>query len=284
MNNSDNINSRTSSSKKMRVPNYDANQTRIKINKIIEEKSAQKLRRKIKLVFSFILIGIVVSILYVILKIPYFDISNIEVEGNEIYTSEQIISQASSNIGNNIFVQKLFGKINLNLPYIESVKVKVKLPSTLKLVVKERASVYFAFDKENNVYYKLDKSGYILERCENVDSKQETEYLVTGIAFNKDLDLATSPKIDDSYLSYLNYFETIKSKFQTDMKDYKITSVNFGNFLTTITLDDKLSVKFSESNDINYSISLLKVIIEKLPEGSAGVIDMTKTDPIFSSY
>ena len=52
MNKNSNTNSRTSN-KNVKVPNYDANQSRIKINKIIEEKNAEKMRRKIKLIFNY---------------------------------------------------------------------------------------------------------------------------------------------------------------------------------------------------------------------------------------
>ena len=136
--------------------------------------------------------------------------------------------------------------------------------------------------KENNVYYRLDKNGYILEKCSDVREKSEDEELILGISFSNDAQLGT--KIDDAYVQKLNSFFELKKKIDANFKDNTITKVNFENSLTTVTLDDKLNVKFNLSGDINYSISLLKAIIDKLPEGSAGIIDMTKSDPIFSSY
>lgn len=268
--------------KRIKTPNYDANASRVKINKIIEEKNAERMRRKIKLVFTFIFLGILICTLYVVLRLPYFNVSKIEVLGNSFYSESDVKEASSVSLGKNIFLERFFGNVSVDLPYVDSVKVKMSLPSTIKLVITERESAYFAKDAENNTYYKIDINGYILEKKDDIKEKLESEMLVTGIAFSADLNLGT--RLDDSYIAMLENFEIIRKKLSKSSIDMQITSVNFANSLTTITLDDKLSVKFKQDGDINYSISLLKAILDKLPEGSAGVIDMTKNDPIYSSY
>lgn len=281
MNKNSNTNSRTSN-KNVKVPNYDANQSRIKINKIIEEKNAEKMRRKIKLIFTFFIIGIILSLSYVILKLPYFNIAGIQVEGNDFYDEGQIVDLASGIIGKNVFVETFFVKDDLTLPYIKEIKKKVIFPNKIKLVVTERQGKYFAYDKDNKVYYLLDEEGYILKKTTDTKERLESEILTYGISFDTNAQIGL--KIDDAYVKRLQLFEKIKSKVEVEMKEYTITSLNLENSLTTISLNDKLNVEFNTNNDINYSISLLKVIIKNLPEGSAGVIDMTKNDPIFSSY
>lgn len=266
----------------IKTPNYDANQSRIKINKIIEEKNAEKMRKKIKVVFTFILIGLLICGVYLVLKLPYFNIESIEAQGNKIYTNGDIVASLKSELGKNIFIERFFSDVKVDLPFVESTKIKMKLPNTIIAEVEERSSIYFAYDKENNVYYRLDKNGYILEKCSDVKEKSEDEELILGISFSNDAQLGT--KIDDAYVQKLNSFFELKKKIDANFKDNTITKVNFENSLTTVTLDDKLNVEFNLSGDINYSISLLKAIIDKLPEGSAGIIDMTKSDPIFSSY
>lgn len=274
---------RTSNTKNnIKTPNYDANQSRIKINKIIEEKNAEKMRKKIKVVFTFILIGLLICGVYLVLKLPYFNIESIEAQGNKIYTNGDIVASLKSELGKNIFIERFFSDVKVDLPFVESTKIKMKLPNTIIAEVEERSSIYFAYDKENNVYYRLDKNGYILEKCSDVKEKSEDEELILGISFSNDAQLGT--KIDDAYVQKLNSFFELKKKIDANFKDNTITKVNFENSLTTVTLDDKLNVEFNLSGDINYSISLLKAIIDKLPEGSAGIIDMTKSDPIFSSY
>ena len=274
---------RTSNTKNnIKTPNYDANQSRIKINKIIEEKNAEKMRKKIEVVFTFILIGLLICGVYLVLKLPYFNIESIEAQGNKIYTNGDIVASLKSELGKNIFIERFFSDVKVDLPFVESTKIKIKLPNTIIAEVEERSSIYFAYDKENNVYYRLDKNGYILEKCSDVKEKSEDEELILGISFSNDEQLGT--KIDDAYVQKLNSFFELKKKIDANFKDNTITKVNFENSLTTVTLDDKLNVKFNLSGDINYSISLLKAIIDKLPEGSAGIIDMTKSDPIFSSY
>ena len=64
----------------------------------------------------------------------------------------------------------------------------------------------------------------------------------------------------------------------------KITRLNFENSLTTITLNDKLNIVFLNDTDIDYKMSFLKSILEKIGEDSSGVINMTVSDPVYSSY
>ena len=240
------------------------------------------MRRKIKLIFTFFIIGIILSLSYVILKLPYFNIAGIQVEGNDFYDEGQIVDLASGIIGKNVFVETFFVKDDLTLPYIKEIKKKVIFPNKIKLVVTERQGKYFAYDKDNKVYYLLDEEGYILKKTTDTKERLESEILTYGISFDTNAQIGL--KIDDAYVKRLQLFEKIKSKVEVEMKEYTITSLNLENSLTTISLNDKLNVEFNTNNDINYSISLLKVIIKNLPEGSAGVIDMTKNDPIFSSY
>ena len=64
----------------------------------------------------------------------------------------------------------------------------------------------------------------------------------------------------------------------------KVTKVNFANSLTTIVINGKLNIIFQNDNNLAYNMSFLKGILEKLEENPVGTIDMTKTNPTFSSY
>ena len=54
--------------------------------------------------------------------------------------------------------------------------------------------------------------------------------------------------------------------------------------MTTITINDKLSIILQDNKDLKYNFSLLQGIIKELPEGSVGTVDMTKVNPVYSAY
>ena len=171
---------------------------------------------------------------------------------------------------------------NINsLSYIQSVNINIVWPNKLDIKITERVSVYFAFDKEKNKFYKIDKEGYILEEG-NITEKTNNELLVYGFIFDDEVILGS--RIKEVDISKINIFNNIKEEFDKNSINGSITKVNFENSLTTITLNDKLNVIFPNDTDIEYKMSFFKSILSKIGEDSVGVIDMTKTDPVFSSF
>ena len=137
------------------------------------------------------------------------------------------------------------------------------------------------YDKDNNKYYKLSEDGYILEES-NIDKRDNKELLLYGIIFNNQVVLGE--KINELDLVKIKLYKKIEVEYIKSGINSVITKVNFENSLTTITLDDKLNVVLPNDTNLKYNINFLKPIIEKLGKDSAGVIDMTKTNPTFSGF
>ncbi len=123
----------------------------------------RKNRRKkiiIRSVFgvAFLCIGVVVALML------FFNINKIDVTGDTIYSTEDVIRASDLEIGDNLIFlskSKLNEKISKELPYVSSVKVKRKLPSTLELQI-TKTQGYMAV-ATNGYYTLLDKSGKVLE-------------------------------------------------------------------------------------------------------------------------
>lgn len=108
---------------------------------------------------AFLCIGVVVALML------FFNINKITVTGDTVYSTEEIIRVSDVEIGDNlIFLSKtkLNNKIAEELPYVRSVKVKRKLPSTLELQV-TKTEGYMAIASDG-YFTLLDKSGKVLER------------------------------------------------------------------------------------------------------------------------
>ena len=78
--------------------------------------------------------------------------------------------------------------------------------------------------------------------------------------------------------------QTKKEAFESSNINRNITKVNFENSLTTLTLNDKLNVIFPNNENLKYKLALLSEILKSLGEDAVGVIDLTKTDPTYSSF
>jgi len=260
------------------------NMKNVRTSTVKRRNKSKNKRKKFLLVTIFILV-LLVGLIYFLTTFQAFNIEDTVIEGTERYSKDELTSKLGIQNGNNIFVQMyLSSKINYSdLSYIDDIKIKMASNDKIKLKISERQSLYIAFNKENNKYYRLDKKGYILEECD-VSSKTEDEVVLLGISF--DTEVVTGSKISDVYLNKINSYLNIKQEYEaTTLKDYGIiTKVKFDNYLVTITINDKLNVILQDNNNLKYKMSLLQGIIGKLTVDSVGTIDMTKGNPVYSAY
>lgn len=74
----------------------------------------------------------------------FFKIETITVEGNRHYSQEEIISATNIQLGENLFALKrddIANKITYVLPYVQSLEIKLSLPTGIKLVVQEQVGM-----------------------------------------------------------------------------------------------------------------------------------------------
>ena len=253
------------------------------------EENKRKIKKKKKgkkafiIILIFLIIGVLASGCYLLFTSSTFDVSEVELNGTERYTKEEIMSGLNISFGKNIFIEFFsYNKVNINkFPYLSDINLNIKLPNKIQLNVSERTSKYLAYDKEKNKFFKIDGEGYILEEGK-IEEKTEDEMLVYGITFADEI--IFGEKINEIDYSKILTYLNVKKEYDKSGIGMTITKVSFENSLTTLTLDDKLIVKFPNEIELEYKMNFLKGIIEKLPAESVGVIDMTKDKPIFSSF
>jgi len=124
-------------------------------------------RKKRKIIFRLIkwtslVILLIGGGIYFLLS-PFFNIKNITIIGNEKITQETIISLSEIELEQNTFKiskSKVEQAIKAN-SYIDSVKVKRKLPDGIEIQVTERKPAYML--TLGNAYVYMNKQGYLLE-------------------------------------------------------------------------------------------------------------------------
>lgn len=227
-----------------------------------------------------IFLALVFAIVYLAFSLEVFNIENITISGNEKYSSEEILENIKLKKGENIFKELLFGSKDINLPYISEANYKIYLPNKLVVNVKERYPAYIALDRNTGKYYKIDNDGFLLEEC-SVESKKD-ELIIEGFIFEEDIKLGD--KINEVYLNKLKIYNNIKEMIEKYQIQGNITKVNFSTSLTTISLDDKLNITFSNDSNLEYKVSFLKGIITKNGNNLEGYIDMSIENPVYSKY
>lgn len=238
-------------------------------------------------IIYFILVLFVLSLIFLIGYGIYFlrngekfSIKSIQVNELKNYTYDDIVQASAIEIGNNIFkISKSEVMSNISkLPYVKSVKVTKKLPSTIQINVVERTEKYVAYAKDSGQYVRLDNDGYVLEIIDV--SKVSENLILFGLNFEDVIELGY--KLTDTESEKLVSLERILKMYEESKIEAKITSVEFKNSQIILNLNDKLSVKLKDNSELGYKIALLKEILKEI-DGKTGKLDMTQDNPIYSA-
>lgn len=237
-----------------------------------------KMRKQAKVLFGII---IFIVLLILLLCSPIFDIKKIEVSGNSKLSDEKIISFSSIELHTNIFnfnkgLVKEYIKEN---PYVESVEVIRKLPSTIQIEINEREPKYMLQLAESYVY--INNQGYMLEVT---NEKLDIPIL---IGFTTDLsNIDEGNRIDVKDLKKMDMvikiYEAAKSNGLGDLIT-KIDISNEKNYSIILETEGK-TVYLGDCSELNTRILYLKSILETL-QGKRGElflnVDLNSQDAYF---
>ena len=104
---------------------------------------------------------IIVAIIFVMGV--FFEISVINVEGNEIYSAQEIINASGIHTGDNLFFINRIGagsRVVVELPYVESVSITRSLPNAITVKVNESHAV--AYISVGQELWTVSRSGKLL--------------------------------------------------------------------------------------------------------------------------
>ena len=125
----------------------------------------RKKNKRKKLIVRIILCAIFLLAGVIFALTMFFNISEISVTGDKVYSAEDVTEKCGINIGDNlIFVskKKINERITTELPYVGAVKVKRRLPTKLELIITKTDATYAVV--ENGYYTLLDENGKVLEK------------------------------------------------------------------------------------------------------------------------
>lgn len=245
-------NEKTSSEKNKNVTNK---------KKIKKNKSADKVKK-------IIILAIFLILVVLLLTSSIFNISNINVTGNNKLSAEEIISLSKIEKHTNIFkINKLqsIEAIKENA-YIEDVKIDRKIPNEIKINIKERVPKYMLQFADSYVY--INNQGYMLEIA---NEKLDIPILVgattdlSNIQAGNRINLEDLKKMD----MVINIFETANSN-EIGHLITKIDISNEKNYTLILETEGK-TVYLGDCSELNTRIVYLKGILEA-EKGKSGEI------------
>ena len=100
----------------------------------------------------------------------FFKVSRVEVQGNSLYSAEQVVQASGIEVGDNLLTLNkatVAGNIITQLPYVEKVSVGRSMPDAVILEVQE-STARFAVMSDTNVIWLISSSGKALERYDGL--------------------------------------------------------------------------------------------------------------------
>ena len=145
-----------------------------------------------KSITIFCLSAAIIIMILLVIFLPAFRVRNCVVEGNVVLTDQEILAAAGleydahlmSGVSGNIFdiIRLDYGKteerIKRENPYVEDIRITIKLPSTVEIRVKERSKVCYV--KTPDGYAALDKDGIVLE-LSSFNSGKTVQPVICGL-------------------------------------------------------------------------------------------------------
>ena len=234
-----------------------------------EEKKRRKRIKRIKFfVKLFLLVGIIAGGITFALTSPIFNITDINVIDNVTIPSDTIVSLSGLKSGENIF--KFYkGDVINNIkenPYVESVEVHRKFPSTIEINITERVATY-NIDFMGKYAY-INTQGYILEISD--DSKGMP--VIQGATTNEN-DIVPGNRLNEEDLGRLEQVIRIMNAAKKAGLDGQVTTIDISdkNEYSIYLNDEKKTVYLGDGSNLSNKMLYVQAIVEK-EKGNEGEI------------
>lgn len=129
-------------------------------------KEKRRKQRLLKKVLIGVLVFMILTVIAIFIVINVFVVKNVKVEGNELY-DEQLITDAVLNdeySWNSLYVLLKYTFVDMEeVPFIDTMEVKLLNPQTLKIKVYEKGMMGYLYISAigENAYF--DKDGFVVE-------------------------------------------------------------------------------------------------------------------------
>lgn len=237
-------------------------------------------RRRVLTAFYLFLFVLVCSTAVVLSVTVLFKISQIQVTGTSRYSAQQILQASGVKTGDNLFLTRtgqVSSKIKAKLPYLETVAVSRRLPSTLSIRVEEDA-----------VCGVIESGGKYIVTGEHGRALEITQKLPSGCTLLKGLEIQTAQtgktivyKNSNTAGVFQNVMDALRKSGLS-----KITSVDFSQSSRILVLyDGRITIDLGMPSDLAYKLDFAKALLAgKIKSSERGTLNMSVVSDTDKAY
>lgn len=224
-------------------------------------KTRRRKKKNIKYLRLIIAFGILLGIIIAILNMPIFNISSIEVSGNERVEESNVMDISGLDLGDSfIFFDKENIESNiLNLPLVEEVRVRRNFPKRVNIEITERkpaSTVQFS-----NNFILLDRFGYIIDEVDN---------LMLNLTLLKGIEEDEKISIGNPIFDYVSEEKNSLLKLLFNGENiFKFKSVTLEEDTVELILSNDIIVGFGSYNNAQYKLQVIEQMVRTLEEDSS---------------
>lgn len=210
-----------------------------------------------------------------------FKIDTIQVVGESRYDPQEIIQLSGVEKGENLVTidtQKGEAAIAAKMPYLESVRIKRQLPSTVNIEITEaKAAGCIAYD---NQYVIINSAGKVLELAQ---APLDGVPVIKGVVVKE---AALSQKVvleDETSLTLISEIEAARaSAGLTPVTEFDLTNP----VSPTITYDGRIIIKLGIPTDLEYKLQTAVAVLnsEDMKTAQRGTLDVSLAPDKGRSY
>ena len=240
--------------------------------KVVKLKNYKRSAKINKLKRILLLLSLIIIILVLILLLtPLLHVRKINCTGNSKIPVDQIIQASKIKVGDNLILtskSKAIDSIN-DIPYVKSVEVSKKLPSTINIKVVECKVYSYVLVSKKYIY--LDDEGKVLEISDKIPEQGKT-LLVAGKIKSYEVNQVIEFEND----SYLDNYKTLVRMLDGSAFSGMITNINIADESNlSFTVNEKFTVVLGDIDNLDYKINILATDVYNSPESTkTGIIEI----------
>ncbi len=240
-------------------------------------------KKKLSLTKFLIIIIILIFLIIILFTSPMFKIKIINLEGTEKYSKEEILSKIKLNDNDNIFMVKpIYSKKILEKEaYIKSADIKIKFPSQVDIIIKERKVRGYVPYIEGTYLY-IDEDGRVLESSKTYNKKLP---IVDGLIFEEGFKIGEILKVkNQKSFEVVVKTANILAKYESEYDEIDdIVKIDVNDPDNICIYIKNIKVLLGDLTQYDFKIRKMLTIVKEIPDKNKGFLDITQpeNDSIF---
>ena len=205
----------------------------------------------------------------------FFQVRTVDVQGNLIYSDEQITEASELEPGDNLVMVNraaVTGKIEANLPYVQDVSVGLILPDTVVILVKESDIAGLVTADVGTTWY-VNSNGRVLGSASGGFNGQVVE--LTGFTVTAPKPGETAVATEGMTTSMEAALAVLASMEGTGLIN-QVTSINTEkSYDLHLFCGEQYDIMLGGTDELDYKLWYLQEVLNTLDTYQTGIIDVT---------